>query len=85
MLPAILDDREARSEVRIWVPGCAGGEEPYSLAMVLAEAMAEGGRRFPVKILATDINERELAQARAGVYREDRVQTLCPRPTASAT
>ena len=76
VLPAILEGREARHEVRIWVPGCAGGEEPYSLAMVLAEAMTESSRRFPVKILATDINERELAQARAGVYRAERVRSL---------
>ena len=76
VLPGILEGREARREVRIWVPGCAAGEEPYSLAMVLAEAMATSGRRFPVKILATDINERELAQARAGLYRPERVKPV---------
>ena len=79
VLPAILAEREPNSEVRVWVPGCAAGEEPYSIAMVLSEAMSDGGRRFPVKILATDVNERELVRARAGLYDEARVASLPER------
>jgi two-component system, chemotaxis family, CheB/CheR fusion protein len=79
VLPAVLEGREPHREVRIWVPGCAAGEEPYSLAMVLLEAMSESGRNFPVKILATDVNERELLRARAGLYADGRVGSVPER------
>ena len=54
--------------LRIWVPGCATGEEAYSLAILLREHMA-GSRAVPqVQIFATDIDEAALTVARAGRY-----------------
>ena len=84
VLPTILEGRAPHREVRIWVPGCAAGEEPYSLAMVLLEAMSERGSRFPVKILATDVNERGTARARAGLQRR-RARRLRPEPIWNAS
>jgi two-component system, chemotaxis family, CheB/CheR fusion protein len=55
-------------EIRIWVPGCGGGEEVYSLAMLLLEA-AEDGESFPaLTIFATDVDVEALERARAGRY-----------------
>jgi len=53
-----------RGKARIWSAGCATGEEPYSIAMLLTEA----GLREATTIVATDLSERSLARARAGVY-----------------
>lgn len=66
VLPAIAAERTrtGRPEVRVWSAGCAGGQEPYSLAILLAELAA------PHRIFASDIAEAELAAARQGVYGE---------------
>lgn len=53
--------------VRIWSAGCSSGEEPYTLAMLCNEAFPDIAKR-DVRILATDISHRVLAQAKAGVY-----------------
>jgi two-component system CheB/CheR fusion protein len=62
-----LPDME-RSKFRAWVPGCATGEEAYSVAMVLAEAMEESGRTLDVDIFATDLSAAAVEKARQGVY-----------------
>ena len=54
--------------VRVWVPGCATGEEVYSLAMLLAESRDQAGGNVPLQILASDIDDEALAVARVGEY-----------------
>lgn len=61
--------------VRIWSSGCSTGEEPYTLAMLCNEELREIATR-DVRILATDINHRALAQAKAGVYPAERLRQL---------
>jgi two-component system CheB/CheR fusion protein len=56
------------NELRVWSAGCATGEEAYSLAMLLAEALGEELPQFKVSIFATDVDEEAVAFARRGVY-----------------
>ena len=63
-----LLQRRGHEPIRVWVPGCATGEEAYSLAMLLREAMQELPEPPEVQIFATDIDERALSLARQGVY-----------------
>ncbi len=56
------------SEVRIWVPGCATGEEAYSIALLCSEISRKGSLRIPVQLFATDIDADALAVARRGLY-----------------
>lgn len=62
--------------VRAWVAGCATGEEAYSLAITLIEILEKLGESRPIKIFATDIDERALEFARLGVYPELQVERL---------
>ncbi|HEU4457194.1 MAG TPA: CheR family methyltransferase [Longimicrobium sp.] len=66
-LPALLE-RAGGAPVRVWSAGCASGEETYTLAIVLAEAMGLERFREQVKIYATDVDEEALAQARHAAY-----------------
>lgn len=56
--------------VRIWVPGCASGEEPYTLAIILSELLGANRQRHPIAITATDLNPEALEMARTGIYRQ---------------
>ena len=62
------EERPSVDPIRVWVAGCATGEEAYSVAILLKEASARSGRRRPVQIFATDVDERALEVARAGLY-----------------
>jgi two-component system CheB/CheR fusion protein len=68
IFPAILEGKTHDDGVRLWVSGCASGEETYSLAITLLDAMETRDVKLPVKIFATDISEPDLAQARHGLY-----------------
>ena len=67
----ILDDKQddtKESGVRVWVAGCATGEEAYSLAILLLEGMGRRKLHVPIQIFATDLDEASLAIAREGRY-----------------
>ncbi len=78
ILPRIIASKAGDEPIRIWSAGCASGQEPYSLAMLLAEALGIDAFRERVKIYATDIDDEALAQARAGSYSARDVQDLSP-------
>jgi two-component system CheB/CheR fusion protein len=70
--PAILQVRTSSSgPVRIWVPGCSTGEETYSHAMSLVEFLGEERAHIPIQVFGTDLSERAIQTARAGVYKEN--------------
>ncbi|MCI0357776.1 MAG: PAS domain-containing protein [Planctomycetaceae bacterium] len=68
VFPSLLEARQPEAPLRIWVPACSTGEEPYSVAMALVECLDQRGDDVPVQIFATDISEPAVEQARAGVY-----------------
>ena len=69
-LPALLQDREPDTPVRIWVAGCATGEEAYSIAICLLQVMERLHLHFNVQIFATDIDAEAIERARVGIYPE---------------
>lgn len=69
----LLEKRREGDRLRIWSAGCSTGEEPYALAMVLAEAIEQAGSKVDAKILATDLSPQALETARKGVYPVDRL------------
>lgn len=76
VFPAIVRDKPSGNPVRLWVPGCATGEEVYSLAISLAEFLAEKQLRVGVQIFGTDISDAAIEKARRGIYREAAVADL---------
>ena len=80
IFPGLVDKK--RESIRIWVPGCATGEEAYSLAIMLAELMEERGADIPVQIFGTDLSEVALNTARNGVYPES-IEVTVPRDLLS--
>ncbi|MFO7477195.1 MAG: protein-glutamate O-methyltransferase CheR [Methyloceanibacter sp.] len=77
MLPALMAKRERERRIRVWCAAAAGGQEPYSLAMELAE---QNGRLagWNIEIVATDFVEEAFAKARLGVYSQFEVQRGLP-------
>jgi two-component system CheB/CheR fusion protein len=76
VIPKILAIKAANEPIRVWCAGCASGEEAYSLAMLLAEALGLDAFLQRVKLYATDIDEEALAQARRASYGEKEVQAI---------
>jgi two-component system CheB/CheR fusion protein len=72
VLAPVVSGREANGTVRIWVPGCATGEEVYSIAILVSECLAVGQRSFAngIRIFASDIDGNAITIARAGRYRQ---------------
>lgn len=70
VIDRLLHGRSVDSVIRVWVPGCATGEEAYSIAMLLDEAIEASGRDYRYVVFATDIDENALAHARAGLFPE---------------
>ena len=68
VLPHLFENKGADNSVRVWVPGCATGEEAYSLAILLREYMATLTATPTVQIFATDIDEAAISVARSGRY-----------------
>ncbi len=67
-LPLILEDLTPDEEIKVWVAGCATGEEAYSIAMLVSEQLTGKYKDTVVKIFATDIDAVALAHAGKGIY-----------------
>ncbi len=75
VLPGLIARAKSGGRVRIWSAACSDGQEPYSIALTVL-SMLPNAADYDFKILATDIDPKILAQARAGVYDENALETV---------
>lgn len=78
VIPNIIKGIKAVKEIKIWVAGCATGEEAYSLAILLREQLTEAHRDTRVKIFATDIDTNALIYAGKGIYNDNIEKDISP-------
>ena len=76
VIPRLVAEADQTRTIRIWSAGCSSGEEPFSVALLLAEHLGDRASEFQVKIYGTDIDEDALAEARHGLYRTDQLKDL---------
>jgi chemotaxis protein methyltransferase CheR len=76
-LPDALQRNAASRRLRIWSAGCSTGQEPYSIAIVLREAL-QRVQDWDVRILATDLDSNAVATAKAGRYTEEQMAGVSP-------
>jgi chemotaxis protein methyltransferase CheR len=77
ILPALLAARQHARSLRIWCAACSTGQEPYSLSMLFQDLPPEL-KRIPFEIIATDLSETVLKQAREGIFNQFEVQRGLP-------
>jgi two-component system CheB/CheR fusion protein len=78
VFPELLRGRKSGLPIRIWVPGCATGEEVYSTAIALFECFDDAAATPRVQIFATDISDSAIEKSRAGVYLENAMEGVSP-------
>lgn len=84
VIPRLLRGKTNNRQIRLWSAGCSTGEEPYSMAIAVCEAMGlvgglrEDFQRWDIKILATDISTKALEIARAGMYEMEQMPEDIP-------
>src|SRR5436305_3962281 len=76
VIPKLIADMPDGQPIRVWCAACASGEEAYTTAMVLAEALGEDQFRRRVKIYATDVDEEALTIARHATYSSDSIKGI---------
>jgi two-component system, chemotaxis family, CheB/CheR fusion protein len=64
----LVKKKEAGSEMRVWVPGCASGEEAYSIAIILMECIKDINKNLQIQVFGTDLDSEAIAFARVGNY-----------------
>ncbi len=68
VIPLVLAETAGTDPIRVWVAGCATGEEAYSVAILFKEGLARAGSHRQVQVFATDLDDRAIAVARSGLY-----------------
>ncbi|MGR9012978.1 MAG: chemotaxis protein CheB [Gammaproteobacteria bacterium] len=78
ILPTLLEGKPDNYIFRVWVAGCATGEEAYSIAIVLRELMDEYHHEFKIQLYSTDLSEDTITTARTGLYPPNIAQDISP-------
>lgn len=76
IIPKVVEQSDPSSEIRVWVPGCATGEEAYSYAILLHDALLNANRAQNFKIFATDVHKNSLETASTAVYPADAIESV---------
>jgi chemotaxis protein methyltransferase CheR len=76
ILPQLVTSESAKKDLRIWSAGCSSGEEPYTLAMIIADYFSSDKWLWDTKILATDISTTVLEKAVDGIYSNEGIASL---------
>ena len=71
VFPDLVHNRDDNHPLRVWVAGCATGEEAYSMAIAIYEAFEQVGQRPTLKLFATDVHKSSIEHAGRGIYRSD--------------
>ncbi|WP_051283944.1 chemotaxis protein CheB [Desulforegula conservatrix] len=74
----LVSEKQPGDSIRIWVPGCATGEEAYSMSILLNEVLGSRVSSFDIRIFATDIDAEAIAIARTGVYPASALENMNP-------
>ncbi|WP_105381445.1 protein-glutamate O-methyltransferase CheR [Neorhizobium alkalisoli] len=77
VLPGLINRAKSGGRVRIWSAACSDGQEPYSIALTVL-SLLPNAVDYDFRILATDIDPKILAAARAGIYDENATETMTP-------
>jgi len=78
IFPRIVEHCAPDEPVRTWVVGCSTGEEAYSVAMAFTEFAGERSDHIPVQVFATDLNQKGIEKARAGLYSKNIAEDVSP-------
>jgi two-component system CheB/CheR fusion protein len=76
IFPILFKGRKANDPIRIWVPACATGEEPYSIAICLFEYLKDKAINTAIQIFATDLSESAIHKARTGIYSRNTLMNM---------
>ena len=82
VFPALLAHQVPEDPIRIWVPGCATGEEAYSIAISMIEFLDDAALTVPFQVFATDISETAIEKARVGIYTPAALGPISPKQLA---
>jgi two-component system, chemotaxis family, CheB/CheR fusion protein len=74
----LVDPDRSPGAIRIWVAGCASGEEAYSITICLLEALGDRAATAPIQVFGTDLSDAAIAKARAGMYSADIASDVSP-------
>ena len=78
VVPKIIKSKSGQGEIRVWVPGCATGEEVYSLAICLMEEVTKAKRNVKLQIFGTDLSELAITKARTGIFSSSIAKDVSP-------
>ena len=78
VIPQLIERCDKNRPIRVWAPGCASGEEVYSIAMLLHEAMDRSEKHCDIQIFGTDIDKDAFRIARAGRYPQSIASQVSP-------
>ena len=76
VFPNLSEGRSSKMPIRIWVPGCASGEEVYSIAITLLESLGDRFAPGGIQMFGTDVSDAAIEKARAGLYLESITQEV---------